>query len=410
MSYSRNFDLNLGLGYDTDEGNDPPADTTLELDVDDPPADNTLELDDDDPPAHHEGERDSEYDGDQTDGSAELLAEDDQPTENENAVVVPPPYNGMTFPTVGEFTDYCHAYAQANGFQIRIRSSQQQAPEKTPEGEADRTVRLRRLRFVCTKAGTFKSRTRSPAKGSISTATRCGFRVGAYLQNGGGLWLVSGVVLEHNHECLPKNSTFLKNYRFINEGNKQRILDNDRAGVPIPKNFSSFVVQHGHHANVPFEEKDLRNLVGKSRRLHLQKGDFVEMRKLFDDMSSSNSNFFYSYDLDDDNRLRNVFWADGRCRAAYMEFGDVISFDTTYVSNRYKFPFAPFVGVNNHGQSILFGCALLGGEEIANFVWLFRTWLACMSNKAPTAILTDQCRSIGLSVFSFFNIVCLHWF
>jgi len=44
----------------------------------------------------------------------------------------------------------------------------------------------------------------------------------------------------------------------------------------------------------------------------------------------------------------------------YKEFGDVISFDTTYITNKSKMSFAPSIGVNNHFQSRLLGCALLG--------------------------------------------------
>lgn len=40
---------------------------------------------------------------------------------------------------------------------------------------------------------------------------------------------------------------------------------------------------------------------------------------------------------------------------AYEEFGDIITFDTTYLTNKYDMPFAPFVGVNHHGHSILLG-------------------------------------------------------
>ena len=58
-------------------------------------------------------------------------------------------------------------------------------------------------------------------------------------------------------------------------------------------------------------------------------------------------------DINEEGRLRNVFWADARSRAAYEEFGDVVTFDTTYLTNKYDMPFAPFVGVNHHGQSIL---------------------------------------------------------
>ena len=94
------------------------------------------------------------------------------------------------------------------------------------------------------------------------------------------------------------------------------------------------------------------------------------------------------------NRLRNVFWADVRSKAAFKEFGDVVTFDTTYLVNRHDMPFAPFVGVNHHGQSTLLGCALISHENTETFTWLFRTWLRCMSGISPPAIVTDQCQAM----------------
>lgn len=55
-------------------------------------------------------------------------------------------------------------------------------------------------------------------------------------------------------------------------------------------------------------------------------------------------------------------------------------------------PFAPFVGVNHHGQSTLLGCGLVSNENTDTFVWLFRTWLKCMHDQAPHGIITDQDR------------------
>lgn len=68
----------------------------------------------------------------------------------------------------------------------------------------------------------------------------------------------------------------------------------------------------------------------------------------------------------------------------------MITFDTTYLVNRYDMPFAPFVGVNHHGQSTLLGCALISLEDTETFTWLFKCWLTCMSDCPPTAIITDQ--------------------
>ena len=71
--------------------------------------------------------------------------------------------------------------------------------------------------------------------------------------------------------------------------------------------------------------------------------------------------------MDEDFHVQNIFWADARCRSAYEYFGDVVTFDTTYLTNKYDMPFAPFVGVNHHGQSILLGCGLLSSEDTKSF-------------------------------------------
>ena len=72
--------------------------------------------------------------------------------------------------------------------------------------------------------------------------------------------------------------------------------------------------------------------------------------------------------IDSDNTVRGLFWVDGRIREMYKTFRDCTFFDTTFCVNRYNMPFVPIVGVNNHMQSILLGCALLLDETIESFV------------------------------------------
>ncbi|XP_075499375.1 protein FAR1-RELATED SEQUENCE 5-like [Primulina tabacum] len=139
-----------------------------------------------------------------------------------------------------------------------------------------------------------------------------------------------------------------------------------------------------------FIEKDCRNYIDKVRKLRLGEGDAAAIQAYFSKMQSFSPGFFFSFDLDDEGRLKNVFWADNRCRQAYKEFGDVVTFDTTYLTNKYDMPFAPFVGVNHHGHSTLLGCGLLSNEDTETFVWLFRIWLECMEFEAPQGIITDQ--------------------
>ncbi|XP_040990904.1 protein FAR1-RELATED SEQUENCE 6-like [Juglans microcarpa x Juglans regia] len=152
----------------------------------------------------------------------------------------------------------------------------------------------------------------------------------------------------------------------------KRVLDtNDLAGIRINKSFGSLVVGAGGFENLPFLENDCRNYMDKARHLRLGKGGTGALRDYFLRMQYKNFGFFALIDLDDEGRLENVFWADSRSRAAYQYFGDVVTFDTTYLTNRYGMPFAPFVGVNHHGKSILLEAGVISSEDTETFVWLF---------------------------------------
>ncbi|XP_058732753.1 protein FAR1-RELATED SEQUENCE 5-like [Vicia villosa] len=126
------------------------------------------------------------------------------------------------------------------------------------------------------------------------------------------------------------------------------------------------------------------------RRKKLDAGDAQSIFNYCRRKQIDNSNFFYAIQCDDDSRMVNFFWVDARSKLAYQHFGDVITFDTTYKTNKYSMPFAPFTGLNNHCQSILFGCALLQDELESSFTWLFETWLDAMNGKKPISIITDQ--------------------
>ena len=56
----------------------------------------------------------------------------------------------------------------------------------------------------------------------------------------------------------------------------------------------------------------------------------------------------------------------------------------------YKMPCAPFIGINNHGQSVQFGCGFLRNELTDSYVWLMETFLEAMDGIAPKCIITDQ--------------------
>ncbi|XP_025679071.1 protein FAR1-RELATED SEQUENCE 9-like [Arachis hypogaea] len=141
------------------------------------------------------------------------------------------------------------------------------------------------------------------------------------------------------------------------------------------------------------QEKDLRNYITAKLRTSNVNVDVREMMNYFMRMKDINPNFFYAVNLDDKCKFRSAVWVDARCRASYEYYGDVVSLDSTYNTNKHGLPFASFVGVNHHGKSTILGCALFGNEEISSYEWVFRRWVKCMGT-APQRIITDQCKSI----------------
>ncbi|XP_060211749.1 protein FAR1-RELATED SEQUENCE 5-like [Lycium barbarum] len=96
--------------------------------------------------------------------------------------------------------------------------------------------------------------------------------------------------------------------------------------------------------------------------------------------------------------MANFFWRDGRSRIDYEIFGDVVSFDTTYRTNKYRMICAPFIGINHHWQNIIFGCAFLSDESAESFKWLFSTFLKSMGGISPQTIITDQAQGMAIAI------------
>ncbi|XP_022868809.1 protein FAR1-RELATED SEQUENCE 5-like [Olea europaea var. sylvestris] len=185
-----------------------------------------------------------------------------------------------------------------------------------------------------------------------------------------GVWKINTVNLKHNHRTSPTKSRMYCCNRELSAQVKRRLEVNDIVEIPLHKSYNSVVVEAGGYKKVSFVEKDCRNYVEQVQRLRLGKGDAITKKCVLG----------------------------RRSRQAYKEFGDVVTFDTTYLTNKYDMPFTPFVGVNHHGQSTLLGCGLLSGEDINTFVWLFRTWLQCMHGQASHRIITDQDKAMQSTI------------
>lgn len=91
----------------------------------------------------------------------------------------------------------------------------------------------------------------------------------------------------------------------------------------------------------------------------------------FKKMQKECNSFYRDIDVNEDDQLVNVFWVDPKSGASYKDFRDVVMFNTTQLTNKYGMRFAPFVGINHHGQSNLLECGLISYEDTKTFIWLF---------------------------------------
>ena len=85
----------------------------------------------------------------------------------------------------------------------------------------------------------------------------------------------------------------------------------------------------------------------------------------------------------------------------YAHFGDVVTFDTTFRTNKEYKPFGVFVGFNHFREMVIFGAALLYDETFESFRWLFNTFLH--NKKQPRTIFTDQDVAMGNAIRAVFT-------
>ncbi|XP_062100163.1 protein FAR1-RELATED SEQUENCE 5-like [Humulus lupulus] len=120
-----------------------------------------------------------------------------------------------------------------------------------------------------------------------------------------------------------------------------------------------------------------------------------------DCLSKRDPNFFIQYQCDVDNRLGNLFWADGYSRRDFIAFGEVIGFDTTYMTNKYNKALTIILGVNHHFKTCIFGMALLNYEDEQTYFWLLDKFIEC-HNVTPKVVVIDGDGAIKNAVLKYF--------
>nr|GEV22380.1 hypothetical protein [Tanacetum cinerariifolium] len=89
----------------------------------------------------------------------------------------------------------------------------------------------------------------------------------------------------------------------------------------------------------------------------------------------------------DDDRLVGLFRADEKAIKNYATFGDIVSFDAIFRSNK----------INHHYYSITFASGLLADEIAEAYIWLLKQFKEAFG-KDPEIVVTDQDPSMKIAI------------
>ncbi|KAK9267092.1 hypothetical protein L1049_009510 [Liquidambar formosana] len=329
-------------------------------------------------------------------GDAEETSIASQLVKNENtsSEAMVAPYVGMVFKSDEDAFEYYGNFARKNGFSIRKERSR-----LSPQ------LGIYKRDFVCYRSGFAPARKKPTGEHHRDRkSVRCGCDAKMYLSkevvDGVSQWFVVQFSNVHNHELLEDDQVrLLPAYRKIHEADQERILLLSKAGFPIHRIVKVLELEKGiQGGQLPFLERDVRNFVQNRKKVvqendalltEKRENDTMELLEACKATKEADEDFVYDFTVDENDKVENIAWSYGDSVHAYSIFGDVVCFDTTYRSITYGMLFGAWLGIDNHGKIIFFGCVLLQDETSRSFAWALQTFVRFMRGRCPQTILTD---------------------
>ncbi|XP_074277928.1 protein FAR1-RELATED SEQUENCE 5-like [Silene latifolia] len=245
------------------------------------------------------------------------------------------PKGGQVFETLESAELFYKEYCTICGFTPRLPTTKRIKGNELPNSFALRNV-------VCNRQGVKESRKRKRTDTDTDTAendvesdvtdisrvrpiTRIDCRALVqfkYQEN--GTYIVTRFDEAHNHPLAsPESTIFLKGNRKMTEVQKQFVTKVKVLKLGGVKAYRGWKELCGGYDNIGATEVDFKNIVRDIKT-----------------------------------------YIDPICIKNYMLFGEVLSADATYGTNKYDMVFVPFTGVDHHKRCITFGAGLIGDEYL----------------------------------------------
>ena len=134
------------------------------------------------------------------------------------------------------------------------------------------------------------------------------------------------------------------------------IKTSDDVGIGLKAAHELASIQVGGSLNLSYALRDHKNYLRAKRQREMAYGQAGSMLMYFQEKIAENPSFQYALHMDREEQIANIFWVDAKMLTDYAYFGDVVSFDTTFGTNKKSRPFGVFVGFNHFRKNSGFWC------------------------------------------------------
>ncbi|KAI3516261.1 hypothetical protein L1887_15172 [Cichorium endivia] len=295
------------------------------------------------------------------------------------------PVMNTIFNDLNDCINWYKAYAEKSGFDIR-RSTER----KTKSGITKAKY------FICHRAGlpntskvdTISILHKKQVRNTNCQRTQCQAFVAFKIIPGSTRFFLWRFQQQHNHALISKDCMHLsRTKRQLDIADQSFIHKMSSLKIGATKAYRLMCVIKGGSDCVGGIETDWKNFT-RDINCHIGGTDANLLIQKLQNRKDHVSYFSYEYRCDS-KQLNALFWADDTSKLNYKEFGDIVSFDATYRTNRYCMVFVPFTGIDNHKRCVTFGAGLLCREDTDSYIWLLQSFLRCFG-KEPVMVITDQ--------------------
>ncbi|KAH6787518.1 hypothetical protein C2S52_007070 [Perilla frutescens var. hirtella] len=301
------------------------------------------------------------------------------------------PRVGQSFPSLDVAIHFYKQYALVCGFDIRLGTTRMSRDGTCVTWKYVYCNREGVKNVTIHNEGSISNKRRT-----VSNRVDCKARV-IFKFSGRDGYVVSKLIEQHTHTLVPDSyKHFMKMNSNLDNGHKKFILACAKANVGAMRSYKILTKTAGAYSKVGCTSRQVKNFSRDLKAFVLD----VDAQMILDKMFRTRDlcpTFYFEYQVDKQDQLTCLFWADPISRKNFCAFGDVISFDATYSTNKYGMIFTPFTGKDNHGRCVTLGASLMSGESIECYSWVFEQFQRCMGH-GPAILMTDQDPAIKVAV------------